>query len=130
MLSLQELLDSKGLTKGELAEKMGVSRKTITRLGDRVTPEVEAALDIHPEPSYVPPVIPLAEKRKEVDEYTKAEIKELLGRRGAYESIPREKRVEVQGRDCETDYEIARSVGLKVYEFNRLIDRYVEMCHG
>ncbi len=42
--TLTEALESAGITKIELAEKLGVSRKTVTRMGDTITPEVVRVL--------------------------------------------------------------------------------------
>ena len=44
-MSLQELLDSVGINKGDLAKLMSVNRKTVSRLGDNVTDSVMVAID-------------------------------------------------------------------------------------
>jgi transcriptional regulator with XRE-family HTH domain len=126
-MKLSELLDSVGMTKGDLAEKLGVSTKTISRLKEEVTPEIITLLAEHKKPAEVSEtgfkmypagtVIPLAKKVKDIDAYTMDEIRALLKRRGGLEADSK--------RERETDYEIAHSVGLRVFEFKKLIERFV-----
>jgi len=128
-MNLDELLDSVGLSRTELAEKLGVSRMTVKRMCDKgdAPEEVIALLAEHKKPAEVSEtgfkmypagtVIPLAKKVKEVDDYTMDEIRSLLKRRGGIEADSK--------RERETDYEIAHSVGLRVFEFKKLIERFV-----
>lgn len=104
-------LTRRGLGKGELAELLGVNRKTISRMGEEIEPKVQKILDEHP----VLEEVPLAKKQKNWDEYTDDEIREICKRRGGLEGISE--------RTLETDYEIAHSLGLRVFEFNKMIGR-------
>ena len=128
-LSLQELLDSVGLSKTDLAERLGVSRMTVNRWGDDVKPEVMVLIEsiqeklklvskvsdsghkLYPAGVYVP----MGERVKEPEDYTKEEVLKLCKRRGGIENDAK--------RTRETDYEIAHSIGMKVFEFNRMIRR-------
>jgi len=112
-MSLKLELAKKGLNKTLLAEILDVSRQTVARMGDEVTPEVQKVLDDYVE--VVQPLeTPLARKHKNWDEYSIDEIRGLCKRRGGLEGD--------SGRVLETDYEIAHSIGLRVFEFNRMID--------
>ena len=62
--------------------------------------------------------LPLAPRHKDVHEYTRDDIKLLLKRRGGLENDTK--------RDRETDYEIAHSIGLRVFEFNEMIQSYAQ----
>ena len=98
-----------GLSKVKLAELLGVSRQTVQRMGESVSDEVLAVIrrDIPQE----------GERQKEPKDYTDEEVAVLIARRGGMEGdLHREK---------ETDYEISRSVGLRVWEFNALIADWV-----
>jgi len=130
-MKLQELLDSVGMTKKELAEKLGVSPKTVSRMGDEVSPEILAMFTESPKPINeesedgfrmypAGATIPLSERVKEVEDYTIDEIRPLLKRRGGIEGDSK--------RTKETDYEIAHSIGLRVWEFNKLIKRFIVLC--
>ena len=72
-------------------------------------------------------VAPPGPRVKEPDEYTIEEIRALIDRRGGYEAEtkppPKGKTSPSWGR--ETDWEICQSVGLRVWEFNEMIARYV-----
>jgi hypothetical protein len=58
-MTLTEELDRVNLTKSELAERLGVNRKTIQRMGEEITDEVRKILNASKEPKYdwvkVPP---------------------------------------------------------------------------
>lgn len=115
-MSLQELLDSVGLNKSELARLMGVSRKTITRLGDEVNDAVIKAVELHQkqEAEHNPETedvfveieqkdVPMAEtKFKDAMDCSEDEIRAIWKRRGT-----------------ETDYDIAHSLGVNVFQFRR-----------
>lgn len=51
-MGLSDELKKVGLTKTKLAEMMGVSRMTINRMGESVTPEVQTVLNSLNEPPY------------------------------------------------------------------------------
>ena len=106
-VSLNELLKLNGISKSTLADIMGVSRQTVHRMGDDVTDEIKAAIL-----SYKPKV----QATKRPQDYTSDEIREICKRRGGLEAdVNREK---------ETDYEIACSLGIKVFDLHEMIDRY------
>jgi len=105
-MSLNELLKQSGISKSKLASLMGVSRQTVQRLGDEVTPEVLEALSTYE---------PIVEALKMPDDYTNEEIAKLCKRRGGIEADV--------NRDRETDYEIACSLGITVFDFRAMIDR-------
>jgi len=103
-MGLKLELAKKGLSKTSLAEILDVSRQTIARMGDEVEPRVQKILDDYVE--VIEPIeTPLLKKVKNWDEYSEDEIQVLCKRRAG-----------------ETDYEIAHSLGLRVFEFNRMID--------
>ena len=106
-MKLNEALKERGLTKQKLAELMGVSRQTIQRMGNEVTDEALEAINGY--------VIPVAEIAKSPEDYTDDEIKDICKRRGGMPGdVAREK---------ETDYEIACSLGITVFDFHKMIDR-------
>jgi len=109
---LKEELKERGLSKQDLAEALGVSYRSILRMGDEVSKEVRALLDTgevtHKE-------VPLANKVKNWDKYSLEEIREICKRRGGLEGDTLS--------EFETDWEICRSLGLRVWEFNWMIDR-------
>lgn len=59
-MSLTKELEKVGMTKTELAEALGVSRKTIQRMGEEITPEVKRILNMSKEPPYEWLDIPLS----------------------------------------------------------------------
>ena len=131
---LKQRLKDVGLTKKGLAELLGVSDKTVLRMGDEVTPEVEAVIeDYVNSQDHEPAVIPMAPKQKDWEDYSLDEIRELCKRRGGLEGLDSdEKRIAakncrmVEGGEVialETDYEIAHSIGLRVFEFHRMVDK-------
>jgi len=107
---LSDELKIRGLTKKQLADMMGVSRQTIQRMGEEVTDEVLQAIQ-----GYVPKV---GERVKEPDEYTDNEIAALIARRGGLDADT--------NREKETDWEIAQSIGIRIWEFNAMIARWVK----
>lgn len=109
-MTLSEELKARGMSKIVLAKLLGVSRMTVQRMGETVTDEVLEVLK-----GYVP-ISP--DKRKEPGDYTDEEIVELLQRRGGLEGD--------LNRDKETDWEICKSVGLRVWEFNEMIAGWVK----
>ncbi len=100
-LSLNELLESAGITKAQLADLMGVSRKTITRMGDDVTPEVQAVVSKHEAP---------------------AQIWEITHRSIALSRIK-------YGREGMAIDDVAKLFGLSVFEYNREVNRTIRHCH-
>jgi hypothetical protein len=51
-MGLTEELDRANLTKSELADRLGVNRKTIQRMGEDIPPEVQSILNECREPDY------------------------------------------------------------------------------
>jgi len=102
---LEQALKQKGISKSDLAKLMEVNRKTITRMGDELTPEVKEMLSDLPDKK----------------DFTMDEIEVLCKRRGGIEGVETGK---------ETDYDLAHSVGLKVWEFNWLISQYAGYKNG
>ena len=109
-MSLNALLKENGISKQTLADMLGVSRQTVQRMGDEITPEVLEVMS-----TYEPIVEPKGDVKKPED-YTSDEIREICKRRGGLEAdVDREK---------ETDYEIATKLGLKVWQLHEMIDRF------
>lgn len=118
-MNLTEELKAKGLTKQELADLLGVSRKTVTRMGEEVSSEVMKVISEH-----IPKV---AVRSKEPGDFTDDEIRALLKRRGGLEGEtkpPKEGTSPSWGR--ETDYEICQSLGIRNWEFNQMIADFVK----
>jgi len=100
-MKLDELLELKGLSRAELSRRIGLSKAAISRWGDEVPEKWVKVLD------GLAPEVPIGEVPDDIWKWSPARIKEeVCVRRGR-----------------ETDYEIARSLGLRVWEFNRLIDK-------
>lgn len=122
-MDLQELLDSVGLNKSQLAKLMEVSRSTVMRMGDEVSDEVLTIIDryrLTDEASHSIPTPtktesnPIQGRRiKEPTHYTPKEIKLLCLRRGT---------------GGESDYDIAHSIGVSNFEFRGMIDVLVKYC--
>ena len=118
-MNLSEELKAAGLSKTELSELLGVSRKTIARMGEDVSDHVMRAIQ---------KFVPKADDRvKEPIDYTLDEIRDLCKRRGGLEA---EKNPPKDGEvspswNKETDYEICQSIGIQVWEFNEMIKRLV-----
>jgi transcriptional regulator with XRE-family HTH domain len=133
-MTLKDELKRLGVSQGDLADALGKSRATINRMKDaEVTDEV---MEVLQGLSVVPKVeveVPLAEKVKDWEKYSLDEIRELCKRRGGLEGLDSsEKRIAakncrmVEGGELvalETDYEIAHSIGLRVFEFHRMVDK-------
>ena len=107
-MKVDEYLKKTGLTKAQLSSPLGVSRSAVTQWDD-----IPEKYDL--EGLSKPIEIPLAPKVKPVSKYTLDEIREICKRRGGLEGLSE--------RTLETDYEIAHSLGLRVWEFNHLIER-------
>lgn len=114
MLQLSDALNQAGLTKNELAKLLGVARQTVYRMGELISEDVARVLAQHNKTGEIvtndiPIELPVKElTRKKPGGYSDDDIVVLLKRRGAGES----------------DYNIARSVGLKVHEFNKFVHNY------
>ena len=109
-MKLEEYLDSTGFTKASLARALDISKAAISRW-DEIPEKWVSQLDgLKPEPD-----VPMAEKKKDWNKYTVDEIRAICKRRGGLEGMAE--------REFETDYEISRSLGLRVWEFNRMVDK-------
>jgi hypothetical protein len=112
-VGLKVELGKKGITKTMLAEILDVSRQTIARMGDDIEPRVQKVLDEYVE-VIQPLEVPMSRKVKGWDEYSVDEIRVICKRRGGIEGNTHS--------ILETDYEIAHSLGLRVFEFNKMVD--------
>ena len=119
-MKLTDELTAKGLSRGKLAELLGVSRKTVTRMGEEVTDEVLKVLA-----EFVPKV---GERNKEPKDFTDEEIAGFLKRRGGLEgeTKPPKEGTSSPSWGKETDFEIAQSLGIRVWEFNQMIADWVK----
>jgi len=110
---LQELLDSLGIDKRQLAKIADISVKSLTRMQDDVEQYVLDAVDQYRHDGGLAEVIPVASvdvpdvpvatfKHKPASQCTGEEIRSIWKRRGS-----------------ETDYDIAHSMGMRVCEFRR-----------
>ena len=109
-MKLADYLNKSGFSKSALSKVLGVSRQAISKWDDIPTIWLDKIDGLVPE---------VIEKQKEWDEFSHEEATDLIKRRGGIEADPL--------RESETDHEIARSVGLKVWEFRRMIDRWVQV---
>ena len=107
---LSDELRLRGMSKTKLAELLDVSRQTIQRMGENISQEAWDVIS-----GYTPKQI---KRIKNPSEYTDDEIYALILRRGGLEGET--------GREKETDYEICQSVGIKVWEFNKMIADWVK----
>ena len=106
-MKLAEYLSTTGFTKASLAQALGVTRGAIQKWDD-IPDDRLSELE-----GLVCEEVPMAEKEKNWNKYTQEEMGALIKRRGGIEGDSL--------RELETDYEIASSIGLKVFEFNLLI---------
>ena len=113
-MELSVELKKRGITKKGLADLLGVSRQTVMRMGEEVSNKVLSVLEDHE----ILHEAPMMEKEQDWDKASLEFIELLIKRRGGLESDSE--------RILETDYEIAHSVGWKVHEFYKAIDRWVE----
>ena len=60
-MTLTQALAEAGINKTELAERLGVSRQTIHRMGEDITPQVQTLLNSLKEPPYTWQDIPIKE---------------------------------------------------------------------
>ena len=120
-MSLNELIDSVGITRIQLAKLMNVSRKTVTRLGDEVTPDVLKAVEAYKCTDMASETIPVpvvkletiqpGTRHKEPEDYTMPEMAHLCSER---KGTP--------------DWMVAAAHGLKTYEFKAMIANLVAYC--
>ena len=104
-LTLNEVPEDAGITKAQLADLMGVSRKTITRMGYIATPDVIRAI----------------ENRKEVDTLREPELWEITHKNIALSRIK-------YGREGWPIDDVAKLFGLSVAQYNKEVDATVEFC--
>ena len=113
-LSLTELLDSVGLSKKQLADLLDVSISTINRMGDQVEDYVLEAVELYQlnnKPIKADEVPVARTRHKPMTECTEDEIRAIWRRRGT---------------GGESDYEIAHSMGMRVFQFrHEFIDQAV-----
>lgn len=107
-MELTAYLELKGFSKAELSRRIGVSKAAISKWKEIPEARLSELMELTPE-------VPMAEKHKEPEDYTLDEIREICQRRGGHESDPE--------RTMETDWEISRSLGMRIWEFNRMVDR-------
>lgn len=111
-MNLTEYLNFKGVTKTFVAEELGISKAAVSAWKEIPEKHLDKLMK-------VPVQIPMKEKVKNWNEYTVDEVWEICKRRGCgIDGVPQ--------REFETDYEIAHSLGLKVFEFHRMIKKYVQ----
>lgn len=103
-LSLTELLDSVGLSKKQLAKLIDVNISTVNRMGDKVEPYVLEAIDLYNmgRAESVDDVPVARTRHKPMADCSEVEIRAIWARRGS-----------------ETDYVIAHSMGMRVFQFRR-----------
>ena len=106
-------LKKRGITKKALADLLGVSRQTVMRMGEEVSEKVLAVIKDHE----ILHDAPMMEREQDWDSASLEFIEAMIKRRGGLEADT--------DRVLETDWEIAHSVGWKVHEFYRAIDRWV-----
>ena len=124
-MDLQELLDSVGLTKTQLAKLMGLSRSSITRMPAEASQEVIDVIDEYkltdeashsiPTPNKIESNPVIGKRVKEPEDYTPKEIKLLCVRTGS-------------GQEPRSD--VAASIGITVFEFKGMVDRLVDHCQA
>lgn len=118
-LSLKELLDSVGLTKGELATLMSVNRKTVSRMGDEVSDEVLLAVDEYKNniTSEQSEKVPVPIEAKAVD----GELSEILPI--THENIALSR----TWHDLD-NLQIAQRFGLSILHYNEEVQKTVIYC--
>lgn len=105
-LSLKKLLEDAGMTKGDLAAGLGVSRQTIQRMGDKVSDDA----------------LMVIQKKQAVDLLCKpAKRWEITHQNIALSRIK-------YGREGMAIDDVAALFGLSVFEYNREVDKTVEYC--
>ena len=130
-MSVKDELKRLGVSQGQLAIALNVSRATVNRMKDEVaSDEVMEVLENLSKGSPEPVEVPLATKVKNWDKYSIDEIRVLCKRRGGLEGLSN-RIASKNTRMCEggelvaleTDYEIAHSIGLRVFEFHKMVDK-------
>ena len=116
-MKVQELIDSLGITRAQLAKIAGVSPSMITRMKDDVEQWVIDEVDAYRLKGALAEHIPVPEIVEDVAEW--GDRVKL-----SHNDIARL----CSDRREATDYMVAASVGRKVYEFRALIDKAVAYC--
>ena len=112
-MKLNDYLRTTGFTKASLARALGISKAAISKWDDIPEKWVNLLDGLT-----APEEIPLEKQSHGWASAPMSFIEPLIKRRGGLEGDPE--------RILETDYEIAHSVGWKVHEFYKAIDRWVE----
>lgn len=121
-MSLQELLDSVGINKKQLANLMGCTPKTIQRLGDKVSDEVLACIErykeemTHEQSEEVPTPIPVSEPTRDP-----VGIQPVSHRNIALSRIK-------YGREGWPIDDVARLFGLSVAAYNLAVQDTIIYC--
>jgi len=124
-LSLSELLDSVGINKSILAKLLDVSRQTIHRMGDNVTPEALAAIDeykqsmTHEQSEAVP--VPEATETKQVIVEAISEVWEVTHKNIALSRIK-------YGRKDWPIKDVAALFNLSIFAYNAEVQNTINHC--
>jgi len=130
-MTVKDELKRLGVSQGQLAVALNVSRATVNRMKDEVASDevMEVLVGLSETPSQ-PVEIPMSEKAKNWDKYSVDEVRVLCKRRGGLEGLSNRvasnnARMGEGGEliALETDYEIAHSIGLRVFEFHKMVDK-------
>ncbi len=122
-MDLGEELKRYGISQNQLSAALGVSRATVNRMRDKEVLVEHLAVLRELAGEEISPVEKLAEKLKDWDEYTLDEIRELCHRRRGEKVKRMVKDKEVEVWEYEEDWEIAASLGLKTWQFSRMLDK-------
>ncbi len=122
-MDLGEELKRYGISQNQLSAALGVSRATVNRIRDKEVLVEHLAVLRELAGEEISPVEKLVEKLKDWDEYTLDEIRELCHRRRGEKVKRMVKDKEVEVWEYEDDWEIAASLGLKTWQFSRMLDK-------
>ena len=98
--SLRELLKDNGISKSDLAALMGVSRQTVQRMGDKVTPEAREAIE---------------------GNIVTEKVWEITHRNIALSRIK-------YGREGMPIDDVAKLFRLSVFQYNKEVDKTIKYC--